>query len=356
MNKCSILLTGLILLFACASLNIARADDVASNYLHLRNNLGSRPGAIADLMADENSDRQTARYYELSGRIDGQVNGAAQSVVMLQCGTASVDITASQSFLLSTDWMDSGSVIRALVKSVPSSNGDVGAPELVLIAAGPEDNISALEKSLAAQDAQIQASEQSRRQGRLLQETSRSSWFPMRFQDSSGPVQGLSQQASSIYPAYFDRISQLNPRLSVNDVAKITTSILFYSEHYQIDPRLIVAMMVAESGFDPYSVSSTGAAGLGQLMPETAAELGVTNAFDPVQNIAGSVALLKSHVQRYGGTSPCGVVPLNTLLLSMAAYNAGPGAVEKYGGVPPYRETQNYVRKVDQIYRQLCGT
>ena len=109
--------------------------------------------------------------------------------------------------------------------------------------------------------------------------------------------------------------------------------------------RLVVAMMIAESGFDIYSTSRTGAMGLGQLMPETARGLGVTNAYDPVQNIAASVRLLRGHLDQYGGQ----------ITLTMAAYNAGPGAVRKYHGVPPYRETQRYVAKVADLYRQLCG-
>ena len=85
--------------------------------------------------------------------------------------------------------------------------------------------------------------------------------------------------------------------------------------------------------------------GLGQLMPETARGLGVTNAYDPIQNIGAAVHLLRGHLDQYGGQ----------IALTMAAYNAGPGAVHKYHGVPPYRETRRYVARVAALYRQLCG-
>jgi soluble lytic murein transglycosylase-like protein len=227
---------------------------------------------------------------------------------------------------------------------------------LQLVAAGPEDSIRTLEQQLAADQAKIDQMGRERQQLRQLgYSTSRSGTLARNYVASSVPVSGLSARAASIYPAYYNAVARLNPRLSGNDVATITKSILYYSDQYQLDPRLVVAMVIAESGFDPNCVSRTGATGLGQLMPGTAAGLGVSDPYDPVQNIAGAVRLLSNHVQEYGGAAPYGVVPMNTLMLTMAAYNAGSGAVRKYGGVPPYKETQSYVRKVNELYRELCG-
>ena len=173
---------------------------------------------------------------------------------------------------------------------------------------------------------------------------------------AAAPLPPLSDAALRVYGPYRSAVARLNPRLSDGEVDTITTSILFFSERERIDPRLTMAMIIAESGFDLSSTSRTGAMGLGQLMPGTARGLGVTNAYDPVQNIAGAVHLLRGHLDTYGGApANAGVIPFGQIALTMAAYNAGPGAVRKYHGVPPYRETRRYVARVASLYRQMCG-
>ncbi len=104
---------------------------------------------------------------------------------------------------------------------------------------------------------------------------------------------------------------------------------------YGVPANLLSAVAQQESGFDPKAVSPAGAQGLMQLMPATARGLGVTNAFDPVQAVDGAARMLRTLTNRFGSTE-----------LALAAYNAGPGAVLKYDGIPPYPETQNYVRNV----------
>jgi soluble lytic murein transglycosylase-like protein len=99
---------------------------------------------------------------------------------------------------------------------------------------------------------------------------------------------------------------------------------------------LVHAVIQAESAFNPMARSVKGAMGLMQLMPATAVQFGVTNAFDPAQNIRAGVAYLKRLLERYSQNEE----------LALAAYNAGPGAVEKYGAVPPYRETRDYVSRI----------
>ena len=108
-----------------------------------------------------------------------------------------------------------------------------------------------------------------------------------------------------------------------------------------IHPWLLVAVVRAESNFDPMAVSRAGAAGLTQLMPATAADQGVTDVFDPAQNLEAGAGYLRTMIEKF-----------DSLTLGLAAYNAGPTTVERYEGIPPYRETRQYVRKVTKWF---CG-
>jgi soluble lytic murein transglycosylase-like protein len=112
--------------------------------------------------------------------------------------------------------------------------------------------------------------------------------------------------------------------------------IIHHSTEQNISADLVRAVIQVESAFNPLARSVKGAMGLMQLMPGTARDLGVTNAYDPAQNIRGGVTYLRQLLTRFQ----------SNVELALAAYNAGPGAVEKYGAVPPYRETRNYVHKI----------
>ncbi|MFS0574486.1 lytic transglycosylase domain-containing protein [Sporosarcina sp. 179-K 3D1 HS] len=112
------------------------------------------------------------------------------------------------------------------------------------------------------------------------------------------------------------------------------------AEKYNIPEKLIASVIRQESNFNNEVVSRSGAQGLMQLMPGTARFLGVTNSFDPVQNIMGGSKYLRQMLDKFGGN----------VELALAAYNAGPGNVKKHGGIPPFKETQQYVRKVLGYY------
>jgi soluble lytic murein transglycosylase-like protein len=129
-------------------------------------------------------------------------------------------------------------------------------------------------------------------------------------------------------------VDSLNTETQVPE--KLKEVIAESARKYDIPEKLLSAVIKVESNFNPRAVSSEGARGLMQLMPATARQLGVKNSFDIQQNVDAGSRYLKDMLDRYDGR----------IDLALAAYNAGPGAVDRYGGIPPYRETKGYVKKV----------
>ena len=113
------------------------------------------------------------------------------------------------------------------------------------------------------------------------------------------------------------------------------------AKRYKLDPKLVSAVIQVESQFNASAVSHSGAVGLMQLMPSTAKQLGVSNRYDPSQNIEGGTKYLRYLIQRFDGN----------LTYALAGYNAGPLNVEKHEGIPPFKETQRYVKKIFSIYK-----
>ncbi len=129
--------------------------------------------------------------------------------------------------------------------------------------------------------------------------------------------------------------------LSSGDLASL---VRYWSGIYNLDPNMVFAVIRAESNFNPYAVSKAGARGLMQIMPATGAEMRIRDLFDPEQNVAGGTQYLAKMMELFD----------DNVELSLAAYNAGPGAVKKHGGIPPFKETRDYVRKVTAYTREYA--
>lgn len=155
---------------------------------------------------------------------------------------------------------------------------------------------------------------------------------------------GPAPSEERILAAYQEAIARFNPRLDERQRIHIAKCIIDFSRRIGVDARLVMAVVAAESNFNQYATSRVGAMGLGQLMPATARGMGVRNGYDTKENLWAAIRIVRGHLEKMDGD----------LALALACYNAGPGAVRRHGGIPPYRETQNYVRKVIALYLQMA--
>jgi soluble lytic murein transglycosylase-like protein len=287
-----------------------------------------------------------SRVVEVQGKVKGVFEVQDKMALMLERTDGGTEIVDANGI---PDWLKGNEVpARLIVKA--SRAHETAQLKCTLIAAAPEGKIRSIE---------IEAAEKAAARRRLEgSKTSRGS-----AKNSSNPLSGpigkggnakaWSLPANEVTPVYAGFIKGRNPRLSNSEAYRIAEGIIGFSLKYGVDARLIMAMVLVESGFNPNATSHAGAMGLGQLMPGTAAGMGIGNPYDSIQNLYGCVRIVRGHMDKYRKQTGDG---FEGLVLALAAYNAGPGNVRKYGGVPPFKETQRYVQKVIGWYRALSGS
>lgn len=155
----------------------------------------------------------------------------------------------------------------------------------------------------------------------------------------------FAQKPANDFQQILDKTIENTKNPTATSRSEIDNLITKYADKNGLDEDFVKAVINQESGFNPNATSHCGAMGLMQLMPATAQGLGVIDAYNPEQNIEGGTKYLKGLMDRFGGDKS----------LALAAYNAGPNAVKKYNGIPPYAETQNYVKKVLSKYDTYKG-
>ncbi len=158
------------------------------------------------------------------------------------------------------------------------------------------------------------------------------------------------QATEQIVAIWVEWVRSINSGLTPEQADLIVRWVLYHCWTKGVDHRLMFAVIRYESEFNPRCVSHAGAMGLCQLMPCNTQDYGIKDPWDVAENIRGGVSELAGYLQKYAGRSN-----YEQTVLALACYNAGPGAVAKYGGVPPYDETQSYVRKVPQLFAQLVN-
>ncbi|MBV6459199.1 MAG: Membrane-bound lytic murein transglycosylase F [Fimbriimonadaceae bacterium] len=301
-----------------------------SDYLKLRKRYGiSQHSSVAALETMVGT-----RVLEVQGSVKGHVkSGDSATLILESTGGDDLFVEAQPA----PDWLMGNEVPARLIIRAhrPHEAGDLRA---VLVGAAPEHKVANHEEATRPK----------------TPETIRPA--PNRL---SGPIgrpkatRNLQLPTSEVLPYYAAFIKKRNPRLSNEEAIRIAHAVIGFSIRYGVDARLVMAMVLVESGFNPNATSRKGAMGLGQLMPSTAKSMGVNNAYDSVDNLFGTVRLVRGHLEKYYNQT--GGDGFESLVLALAAYNAGGGAVRRHGGVPPYRETQNYVKKVIATYRALSG-
>jgi soluble lytic murein transglycosylase-like protein len=283
-----------------------------------------------------------SKVIEVRGVVKGAVQTEDGALLMLHSEKGDLPIDADTI----PSWLTGNEVPARILVQIERSMAGASLRARFLGAAA-DGQVAAFEKKILA------SAKPASRAVRPSPVVSRASGRPAPLKGNIGSSRNWELPASDALPYYAAYVKKQNKRLSDDEATRIAQGVIGFSIEYGVDARLIMAMVLVESGFDPTCTSRAGAMGLGQLMPGTARGMGVSKPYDSIDNLYGTVRLVRGHLDKY--TKQTGGDPYRSLVLTLAAYNAGGGAVRKHGGVPPYRETQNYVKKVIAAYQRLIG-
>jgi soluble lytic murein transglycosylase-like protein len=277
-----------------------------------------------------------ARVVEVKGVVKGTFRVGNKSAILLERVDRDTEIIDTD---VIPEWLQGNEVpARLIVRASRSQSGT--SLQATLLGAAPESSIAPIEAAAMKRAAALNRT--------AAPPVSRGGVA----RSYKSPEKEWTLPASEVTPIYAAFIKKQNSKLSNSEALRIAQGVVGFSLKYGVDARLIMAMVMVESGFDPSARSHVGAMGLGQLMPGTAKWMGVNNAYDSIDNLYGTVKLVRGHLEKYRKDTGDG---FQSLVLTLAAYNAGEGAVKRHGGVPPYKETQAYVRRVIALYYGFAG-
>jgi soluble lytic murein transglycosylase-like protein len=346
----------------CALALIAAAAPVqASNFPQANNYFEVRDRAPAVIETFDMVDVQTqvqkfaGKLVEVKGPVTGVFDSNTQGSILIQPkdGPAITINFAPGKRLSDYPMLDVGNTVRVLCQVIAVGEN---SPSGLLVLQIPVKEYEAAKVEVSRKEAADKklADEKNQKAAIARRQTGAQANLGSRGMSGSAVRSSGPYSRAQLIGLYGDAVRYFNRHLSVGEAQKIARLILDYSNRYRnLDARLVMAVIACESNFNANAVSPVGAMGLGQLMPGTAAGLGVSNAWDPSANLAGSTKLLSSHLQ---DMSAGGRPDKEAIKLALACYNAGAGAVRKYKGIPPYRETQNYVRKIIRLYWSMLPT
>ena len=315
------------------------AESPSERYLDARNNYPPRLGLTLDVVA-KNPDAYKGATVELTGRLMGLARSDEGASLMLATeGYGSLVLQMSRV----PDWVQSGDRLRvlAVIGGGKEPGTTIGLPDLLIVAVASASDIQAMEARWQ-EDKKYREARNKQNSAALKAAAARLARSPLpsnkpgrttlasRGAGARGSVAsgGLSSDSMSVYQQYRAYIRAQRSKLTEQQVDSITTAILAYSERFDVDPRLVIALIMAESSFNPSTTSHKGAMGLGQLMPDEVKTLGLTNPYDPVQNVAGSIYLLRGRLDKYSGGAAREDLTMRQIILALASYNAGMGAVK----------------------------